>query len=146
VVIMTNVIEAAVNPMKAEAMNRAEKEARAIIARVAADLEKAGNDLQICAPYPEFADMSAEKGEKFVQEARENAAFQYEAYVAKLNKKIGPAKSASLTGNHVWGYSFLTVVTESGETQIWKTQMIVNVSKLGKLFNQFPTRKVKAAN
>ena len=92
---------------------------------------------------PEMADMDAAKAEEFVKEAKEDAAYQYEQYVAKLNKKIGPTKSATLEGNHVWGYSFLRVVTASGEKQTWKTQTIINQSKLGKVFNQFPTRKIK---
>lgn len=178
-VAMMNVIEAAVNPLKADAMNRAEKVARETIARVAAKLVAAGNDLKIAAPYPnsslgrneymakyatyklyrslctwrksgigmhepEMADMDSEKEAKFIEEAREDAAFQYDAFVAKLNKKIGPAKVARLEGNHVWSSSRLHVTKDDGTKEIWKTQMIINVSKLGKLFNQFPTRKVKA--
>jgi hypothetical protein len=34
------------------------------------------------------------------------------------------------------------VTTQEGEDQVWRTQMIVNVSVLGKLFNQWPTRQV----
>lgn len=178
---MTNVIETAVAPMKAEAMNRAEKHARELVAKAAAELAQAGFDLNIVAPYPKswgadsreynvklakyrffgvittwraasyrmnephFADINAAKVEKLVADAREDAAFQYEAFVAKLNSKIGPATAARLEGNHVWGHSYLHVTTAAGEQQIWKTQMIINVSKLGKIFNQFPTRKVKAA-
>jgi len=82
---------------------------------------------------------------RFINIVREDAAAQYEAFVAKLTEKVGEVSSATLEGNHVWGYSFLTVETADGESQIWKTQMIINVSKLGKLFNQFPTRKVKNA-
>lgn len=84
-----------------------------------------------------------QKEAKFIEDAKRNAASQYDAFVAKLNQKIGVAKKATLDGSHVWGHSFLEVVTESGELQTWKTQMIINVSKYGKLFNQFPTRKVK---
>lgn len=90
-----------------------------------------------------FADMNPEFVEKFVQDARDNAAAQYDLFVAKLNKKIGPAASAKLEGNHVWSYSFLHVVTAAGVAQCWKTQTIVNTSKLGTIFNQFPTRLVK---
>lgn len=95
---------------------------------------------------PEFADMSSKGIAEFVKEARENAAFQYDAYVAKLNKKIGTVIHAELKGNHVWGFSFLTVELPTGEKQIWKTQQIINQSKYQKVFNQFPTRKVKEAN
>lgn len=95
---------------------------------------------------PCFVDVDSNYVAKYVKEAREDAAFQYEAFVAKLNKKIGPAKTARLDGNHVWSHSFLHVVTESGDAQIWKTQTIMNQSKLGKIFPQFPTRKVKMAH
>lgn len=94
---------------------------------------------------PEFASMSPNGIAKFVKETRENAAAQYDAYVAKLNKKIGTVIHAELKGNHVWGFSFLTVELPSGEKQIWKTQQIINQSKYEKVFNQFPTRKVKEA-
>lgn len=79
---------------------------------------------------------------KFIKEARENAALQYESFIQKLENKIGGHSAAVLDGSHVWGYSILTVTTPEG-IQRWKTQTIINVSKLGKLFNQYPTRKVK---
>jgi hypothetical protein len=79
---------------------------------------------------------------KFVQEAKDDADATYTAFIAKLEQKVGEHQRATLTGNHVWGYSILTVET-AHETQRWKTQQIINVSKLGKVFNQWPTRKVK---
>lgn len=82
---------------------------------------------------------------RYVQDAKENAAAQYDAFVAKLNKKIGEVSTARLEGNHVWSFSYLFIEKASGEKQIWKTQMIINQSKYGLLFNQFPTRKVKNA-
>ena len=90
-----------------------------------------------------LVELAPEKIEKVIAEAREDAAFQYDQFIAKLEKKIGATKSARLEGEHVWGYSFLFVTTEDGEEQIWKTQMIINFSKYGKAFNQWPTRKVK---
>lgn len=92
---------------------------------------------------PNFADMDSNYKAKYIKEAREDAAFQYEAFIIKLDKKVGPVSAALLEGNHVWGYSFLTVRIPSDAVQIWKTQHILNVSKLGKVFNQFPTRQVK---
>lgn len=94
---------------------------------------------------PLYRKPSQEAEQRFIDAAANNAAAQYDAFVAKLENKIGEVKSATLEGNHVWGYSFLTVETIEGEKQTWKTQMIVNCSKLGNLFNQFPTRKVKNA-
>jgi hypothetical protein len=80
---------------------------------------------------------------KFVDDMARDAAAQYDMFVAKLNEKIGEVASAELFGNHVWDSSKLFVVKAVGSKECWKTQMIINVSKLGKLFNQFPTRKVK---
>jgi hypothetical protein len=81
---------------------------------------------------------------KFVEEARQDADRQYSAFIAKLESKIGPHSDATLHGDHVWSYSVLTVETPTGR-QDWKTQQILNVSKLGKVFNQWPTRLVGAA-
>lgn len=92
---------------------------------------------------PEYADMCQEYIDRFIEESKETAAFQYDTFVVKLIGKIGDVTKADLDGNHVWGYSFLNVVLPSGENQKWKTQQIVNISKLGRLFNQWPTRKVK---
>jgi hypothetical protein len=80
----------------------------------------------------------------FVKQFKEAAAASYDAYVAKLVKKVGPVKSADLYGESTWAHSNLHVVTEAGERQVWRTQMILNVSVLGTLFNQWPTRQVKS--
>jgi hypothetical protein len=90
--------------------------------------------------------MDEARGEKFVTEARDFAAGQYDAFVAKLNNKIGPHATAVLEGNHVWGESFLTVTFAADRMpETWKTQQIWNVSKLGKDFPQWPSRKLKVA-
>ncbi len=80
---------------------------------------------------------------KFIEDAKQDAADQFTAFVAKLVTKIGPCKSASLEGNYVWSHSILTVVLPDGSTQKWKTQQIVNISKHGKVFNQWPSRIIK---
>lgn len=92
---------------------------------------------------PDIRARSADAESRFIQESVKDAAFQYDLFVAKLVKKIGAVQSARLQGDHVWGHSILTVVLDKGEVQRWKTQQIVNVSSLGKLFNQWPTRKVR---
>ena len=91
---------------------------------------------------PDFRAMDDKRISYFIDQAKLDAAAQYDAFVAKLCKKIGQVAAAELDGNHVWNYSILTVETGIGEEK-YKTQMIVNVSKHGKLFNQWPTRKVK---
>lgn len=171
-------VENAVAGLKADAQKKAEEYARKVIAYIEAELEKAGWDINVAAPFPNsmkcdraeyvsqkakyqmfhsvttirpnqysmkaprFVDMNPERVAKFVAEAREDAAAQYTAFVAKLVKKIGEHTTAELSGNHVWGHSILTVTTPAG-VQKWKTQTIINTSKLGKVFNQYPTRLVK---
>ena len=62
---------------------------------------------------------------------------------AKVEEKGGDRKLASVRYNgsfDPWGKSSLTATFEDGSSFILTTRIIVNVSKLGKLFNQFPTR------
>lgn len=172
----TGKIEAAVAPMKADAIAWAEQDARKTVVWVRKELAAAGQDVHICARYPNsnegdyfgklyryklfsrltdwrkgyngadkvcLADVSPIKVTLFVKHAKENAAAQYDLFVEKLVGKIGPVLSAGIEGNHVWGYSFLTVVKFDGSSEVWKTQQIVNYSKLGLAFNQWPSRKVK---
>lgn len=75
--------------------------------------------------------------------AEADAAAQYEAYVHKLEKKIGEVTDATLSGDNVWSYSILTVTKADGTVERWKTYCIINCSVYGKLFNQWPTRKIK---
>ena len=91
---------------------------------------------------PDFVEVSPINEATFVNEAIDRAAIQYDAFVAKLVGKIGDCDTATLSGSHVWGYSILTV-TKGSTVERWKTQQIVNVSKLGLLFNQWPSRKMK---
>jgi hypothetical protein len=77
------------------------------------------------------------------KEAEEKSRFQYRAYLAKMNAKIGEVISADLKGTSLWNESFLTVVKSDNVTEIWKTRLVLNQSKYGLPFFQFPTRKVK---
>lgn len=79
----------------------------------------------------------------FIESAKAQAGLQYDAFVAKLEGKIGACEAATISGNHVWGKSILTVTKADGSVERWMTQMIVNQSALGTLFNQWPTRKIK---
>lgn len=168
----------AIEPLREEAIERAEADAKKKVEFVRKELAAAGNDINAVAPYPAHnlrrseywialsryllfrslctwrtasgrsgepqpADVDPEKVETFVKESKENAAHQYDAFVVKLCRKIGDCESASISGSHVWGWSILTV-EKTGGREVWKTQQIVNVSKLGTLFNQWPSRKLKA--
>lgn len=92
---------------------------------------------------PAIVEICPEYVERFINMAKTDAAVQYDMFVAKLIIKIGEVTDATLKGDHVWSFSILTVTKADGSVENWKTQMIINISKLGKLFNQWPTRKVK---
>lgn len=170
-----NIISAAVEPLRADALARAEQRIRDWAARVEAQLAAANNDMRAYAPFPsgngsdykrklafrkaiesivshaapyirfgqpEIVSVNAEKVERLVRDAREGASASFDAYAAKLAGKVGTIRSASVCGASLWHGSTLTVETEAG-VQRWHTTQIVNVSVLGKLFNQWPTRRVK---
>jgi hypothetical protein len=173
-----NPVELAIAPLKAQAMERAEIDAKALVLRVWENLADHGWDLNKAAPYPRSMHESRisykmkvqkyhlysslvktvsirspcdphivrsdeAREAKFIKQAIEEAAAQYVAFVAKMVGKIGPCDSATLQGSHVWGYSILTV-KKGAAVERWKTQQIVNQSKLGTLFNQWPSRLIKA--
>jgi len=174
-----NKIEKAVEPLRIDAMNEADKFARRQVEEVRKQLAAAENDLNKAAPHPrawnlsrfeymrmmqkrqlfgqvckfreasyrinqpQFADVNEDQVATFVRHAREDASLQYEKYIAKLNNKIGPVTEAKLDGNYVWSLSYLKVTKADGTKETWKTKMIFNTSKLGKVFAQFPTRVVK---
>lgn len=91
---------------------------------------------------PEHAVATNEAGiERLVNEAAEATAAAFDAYVAKLETKVGTCDSAEVVGM-LWQGSTLTV-RKGATVERWKTQQIVNVSVLGKVFNQWPTRLIK---
>lgn len=79
--------------------------------------------------------------ERYLQQVQKDANLSFDAYVAKLTKKVGECDRATVEG-HLWAHSILTV-TKGTTVERWKTQQIINVSVLGKLFNQWPTRLLK---
>lgn len=86
---------------------------------------------------------SAERKKALMDEASQDAHDNYMAWVAKIIDKIGKVvQTAEMSGNP-WTGSTLSVVTQDGEKQVWHTKMIINASKYGKLFNQFPSRRDK---
>lgn len=174
-----NPIEAAVAPMKAEAVARQVAMAEEMLNKAYKILEENGFNMDVTAPLPKttigrgpykeamarrdyFRSIttynknapSRRKGEpelrfpceeakaRVLKMAEEMAASSYDAYVAKLCGKVGECLTAEVDGK-LWNYSYLTVTKADGSKEMWKTQMIVNVSSLGKLFNQWPTRKMK---
>lgn len=93
--------------------------------------------------------VTGENAEEFKLKEVEDAVYmaeqQFRAYADKLEYKVGAVTKATLTiVAGVWGESFLYVTTAAGNEEVWKTQTIVNRSKLDKLFYQWPTRKLKS--
>lgn len=74
-------------------------------------------------------------------QARTEAKASFDAYVAKLAKKITSRITAARLAGPLWTGSTLSVDTEEGP-QVWLTQIIVNCSVYRKLFNQWPTRRI----
>jgi hypothetical protein len=92
---------------------------------------------------PYFVVMSNAGIDNYLEMVARDAGSRYVSFVAKMVKKIGDVADASLEGNHVWGNSILTITREDGSRERWFTQQIINVSKWGRLFNQWPSRKMK---
>lgn len=92
---------------------------------------------------PNYRVRSQKAVDRFLEMTRQSTNDQYDSFIGKMVEKIGPVASAELSGSHVWGYSFLKVTKEDGSTEVWKTQQITNVSSLGTIFNQWPTRRLK---
>ena len=76
-----------------------------------------------------------------VASAAKQAEMSFDSWVAKMVQKIGEVTVSAAMAGSPWTGAKLTVTTKSGEKQVWTTQMIVNQSKYGKLFNQFPSRR-----
>lgn len=90
---------------------------------------------------PDIRERNPKREEKWMQEQIEIAEANYDSFIKKMIQKIGePVTDAKLEGS-IWENATLTVTTVSGETQVWKTKIIINFSKFGKMFNQFPTRR-----
>jgi hypothetical protein len=105
--------------------------------------DKDKNPLVLRFDGPYYLQMAPGKIAAFLQQMEKDAEVSFDSYIAKLAEKIGQEiKSADVQGN-LWNGSILEVVTLANEVQRWKTQIIINRSKLGLLFNQYPTRRMK---
>ena len=93
---------------------------------------------------PDFRKPSQELQHRFIVEAEQATAAEFDSFVTKLTAKIGECTSCQHSAGATWSFSILTITKPNGKVERWQTQQIINVSKLGKLFNQWPTRKLKA--
>jgi len=102
---------------------------------------------------PDYRILRSDNAQRIQKEAELNAKLSLEGYCEKMALKVAkeagnvPVTSATYHGNvNPWGYSHIEVALGDGTKQMWRTQMIVNTSCLGKLFNQWPTRRVDRPN
>lgn len=77
---------------------------------------------------------------------KRSAEDSFAGFVAKMVLKLGDKeiKSVQCVGR-IWDRCTVTIKCTNGETVTMRTQIIINCSKHGKLFNQWPTRISKAA-
>jgi hypothetical protein len=81
--------------------------------------------------------------DRYIEMNKKGAEDAYRDFMEKMIQKIGkPVVDATMTGS-IWTNAVLHVTTDDGEKQSWKTQMILNFSKYQKMFNQFPSRRIK---
>jgi hypothetical protein len=165
----TTAIAQAVEPLRSAAVDHAAAQASDLAARALAAYEADPNGTnltyqQICsmgrteralhdAKVARLRSLTVAKGGRFVRDEQKVADFieaaklaannHYTSFIQKLEQKVGEHAAASLEGNHVWSSSILTVTKVDGSTEKWFTQQIMNVSKLGRPYPQWPSRKVK---
>ncbi len=63
----------------------------------------------------------------------------------KIDRERAPSASVvsvSVSSPDFWSHSIAKVVLSDGSAQVWETHVILNRSCLGKVFNQWPTRRV----
>jgi hypothetical protein len=81
--------------------------------------------------------------DRYIKASVDGAEVSYRKFMHKMITKIGkPVVHAEMIGN-IWTNAILTVKTNDGESQRWKTKMIINFSRYNLMFNQFPTTKLK---
>jgi hypothetical protein len=84
---------------------------------------------------------SAENEQKYIKRCKEEAQGSFNAFIEKMAMKLGDKSIVAITcDGRIWNYCTVVVKCDDGTTTTLRTQIIVNVSKLGNLFNQWPTR------
>lgn len=90
---------------------------------------------------PRYVQIKQSAWESARKEAISAADASIDGYIAKLASKIAKDAVEATYNGELWFGSVLTVVCEDGEKQVWNTKCILNVSCLGTVFNQWPTRR-----
>jgi hypothetical protein len=91
----------------------------------------------------EMMEYDAESAKRLIEQAKADASASFTSYIAKLTVKVGDVTSATISDGNLWDGAVLTVRRQDGSTERWRTKCILNVSCLGKVFNQWPTRRIK---
>ena len=81
--------------------------------------------------------------ERFINNSIKKAEEKYLLFILKMESKINKEIIKAAIDGTIWTNALITVETVDGEIQVWKTKMIINFSKYNKMFNQFPTRRIK---
>lgn len=91
---------------------------------------------------PNTAAMLQQQADKMARAALDGYCLKLTGKVEKLLDMESSVIEVKYSGNKYdpWGFSHIEVYTDHQERQVWQTKMIVNVSCLGKVFNQWPTR------
>ena len=88
---------------------------------------------------------SAQKEAEHIEMNKKSAAFSFASYIEKMAMKLGDKGIVSVSFNgRIWNRCTVTITCDDGSVTTLDTQIIVNTSKNGKLFNQWPTRIRKA--
>lgn len=88
---------------------------------------------------------SAQKEAEYIEMNKASAAFSFASYIEKMAMKLGDKSISSVSFNgRIWNRCTVTITCDDGSVTKLDTQIIVNTSKKGKLFNQWPTRTRKA--
>lgn len=94
-----------------------------------------------------FVEFNQELVNHYLEGVRKMADQQFVDFTYKLTQKISLDNVSSIVLDDLfkwpWEQSILHVIRNDGTKEKWKTQIIVKTSCLGKVFNQWPTRKVK---
>lgn len=98
---------------------------------------------------PNIRVAKTDNAERIAAQAEKLAKVALEGFCAKLAGKIDATGIAAVSvkylgGTNPWGWTHILVNSGTTTSQVWRTKMIVNVSCLGKIFNQWPTRQVAA--
>lgn len=89
---------------------------------------------------------SDELESRYLELCKRSAEDSFAGFVAKMVLKLGDKEIDSVKCvGRIWDHCTVTIHCKNGETVTMRTQIIVNCSKNGKLFNQWPTRISKAA-